>query len=81
MGRNHFDQNWIKTLFDDFVLWCTDDDTEWQFGKKLSEKAGCASEDTTGLGHPVAEAVAVYNCKQVKGPSVGMEAIVKVRMQ
>lgn len=81
MGRNHFFQNWIGDLFEDFVLWCTEDGTEWKFGQKLSERAGCASEDTTELGRPVAEAVAVYNCKQVKGPSVGTEAIVKVRMQ
>ncbi len=49
------------------------DETVWELEKKLSE----ASEET----YPPAEARAVYVCRQLKGPQVGSQAIVKVRMQ
>lgn len=80
MGCNRFPQDWIGDLLDGFILWCAENDNEWELGEKISEKAGCVSEEDSGIGRAVAEAVAVSHHKQVKGPSVGMEAIVKVRM-
>ena len=78
MGRRPFHQTWIEDLFEDFVLWCTDDDTEWLLGEKLTEKAGVFEQP---FGTEQAECVAVYCCQQIEGPLVGKEAIVKVRIQ
>lgn len=79
-----FPQAWTKDLFDNLTLWCMGDDIdeEWGLGKKLTEKAGCVLNPHDIEGEPAyAECVAVYCCRQARGPSVGKEAIVKVRIQ
>ncbi|KAK2828968.1 hypothetical protein FQN49_007223 [Arthroderma sp. PD_2] len=81
MGGQKFHQDWIGNLFDDFVIWCAEDGTEWLVGEKLSERARFAPGECTESGRPLAEGQAVYNCRQIKGKSVGMEAIVKIRLQ
>ncbi|KKZ60974.1 hypothetical protein EMCG_04397 [[Emmonsia] crescens] len=80
MDRERFHQKWIGDLFDAFPLWCPDG-TVWEIGKKLSERASFAPAEISGTGWAIAEAQAVYICHQVEGPSIGMEAIVKVRLQ
>ncbi|KAK2812929.1 hypothetical protein FQN50_000950 [Emmonsiellopsis sp. PD_5] len=81
MGRERFYQNWIDDLFVGVKLLCSGGSIKWELGEKLSEKARFVPELITGTGLPEADAQAVYHCKQIKGPSVGMDAIAKVRMQ
>ncbi|KAF3483575.1 uncharacterized protein GIQ15_02899 [Arthroderma uncinatum] len=71
MGR--YIHSWIQDLFHGLTFRCPDG-TEWDIEEKISEKSHV---DSIGLG----EAQAVYHCCQSLGPSVGLEAIVKIRMQ
>jgi hypothetical protein len=57
------------------------DKSMWQIGKKISEKEIESDPYLYDLGEDTSEAQAVYHCRQVKGPSVGQKAILKVRMQ
>ncbi|KAM5491880.1 hypothetical protein MaudMau93_001628 [Microsporum audouinii] len=78
MGRDRYTPNWIGNLFDNYKVKCPDGSI-WRFDEKISEK----SLDIQGAdpNYVVAESQAVYHCHQTKGPSIGVEAIVKVRMQ
>ena len=49
------------------------DKTVWKFETTLSE----SSQQI----HPPSEAKAVYVCKQIAGPYVGSQAVIKVRLQ
>ncbi|KAM5470214.1 hypothetical protein MauCBS54593_004099 [Microsporum audouinii] len=69
--------NWIGDMFKDSTFTCPDE-SEWKFDKKISEKS-IRFHDERDVA--LAEAQAVYHCHQVKGQSVGKEAIIKVRVQ
>ncbi|KAK2867842.1 hypothetical protein FQN49_003417 [Arthroderma sp. PD_2] len=77
MGGKKVHQNWVGNLFDSSVVRMPDG-SEWEIRDKLSEKATFAPGRSE---QPWSEAQAVYNCQQVKGKSVGMEAIAKIRLQ
>ncbi|KAF3480057.1 uncharacterized protein GIQ15_05404 [Arthroderma uncinatum] len=81
MGGPEFYQDWIGDLFDNLVIWCNDDKSEWLIQEKLSERATFCPGTVTGTRKPLAEGQAVYTCRQIEGKSVGMEAIVKIRLQ
>lgn len=72
---------WIGHQFDDEVFIFEADGTEWKVDTKISEKAFLFYAKRYGTAEDQAESQAVYNCHQVAGPSVGMEAIMKIRMQ
>ncbi|KAK2812028.1 hypothetical protein FQN50_001737 [Emmonsiellopsis sp. PD_5] len=69
---------WIDKLFDGLRLRCTDG-TMWDFEDKISERSSVLNGVCYKI--PEADAQAVYNARQFQGPSVGSEAIIKVRMQ
>ncbi|EFR01383.1 hypothetical protein MGYG_04390 [Nannizzia gypsea CBS 118893] len=48
MGGTKFYQNWVRDLFDDYVIWSADDGTEWQIKKKLSERASFYPAENNG---------------------------------
>ncbi|KAL8949738.1 MAG: hypothetical protein Q9222_004184 [Ikaeria aurantiellina] len=59
------------------------DDNRWQLTKKLSEKPWAGSyEDQRGKDEDWQphEAHAIYECIQIRGPRIGMLAIMKVRI-
>ncbi|EFE34321.1 uncharacterized protein ARB_06721 [Trichophyton benhamiae CBS 112371] len=70
---------WIGNTFDNFTLKCPDG-SKWRISEKISEKS-VEFHAYSNSGELYAEAQAVYLCRQIIGPHVGMEAIVKVRMQ
>ncbi|EGD93147.1 hypothetical protein TESG_00701 [Trichophyton tonsurans CBS 112818] len=70
---------WIGTSFDDLGVKCPDG-SQWRIGKKISEKS-LDFYAYSNSGELYAEAQAVYICRQIIGLHIGMEAIVKVRMQ
>ena len=53
---------------------CFPNDTVWRLTKLLSEKDVRFEDDP-------AEASAMFDCKQQKGPKAGCEAVIRVRMQ
>lgn len=55
--------------------------TGWEVGQKISEKRSFFEDQIWGTEVDTSEAQAVYHCHQVTGPSVGKEAIVKIRPQ
>ncbi|KAK2798406.1 hypothetical protein FQN50_008846 [Emmonsiellopsis sp. PD_5] len=71
---------WVGDRFDDLTLNCSDG-TKWEIGQKISEKACVLRGELAGSAGDIAEAQAVYHCHQVKGASVGLHAIMKVRLQ
>ncbi|EZF78273.1 hypothetical protein H105_00667 [Trichophyton soudanense CBS 452.61] len=70
---------WIGNTFDNYTLKCPDG-SKWRIIEKISEKS-VEFHAYSNSGELYAEAQAVYLCRQAKGSHVGMEAIVKVRMQ
>ncbi|KAM5458249.1 hypothetical protein MaudCBS49596_000161 [Microsporum audouinii] len=78
MGGVKFHQYWIENLFHGYTLWSFDNQTAWCIREKLSERATLCRDRA---GNTVAEGQAVYICQQVHGKSVGMEAIMKIRLQ
>jgi hypothetical protein len=86
MDENRRDNPWVYPDFLLNELWIGDalngeritfpndpDRAQWELQEKLSE-----AHQHECLPH---EARAVYVCKQLRGPCVGTEAIIKVRMQ
>lgn len=57
------------------------DNTSWRLTKKLSEKQWKGSATQEEADWAPSEAHAVYECVQVRGPQLGKEAIVKVRIE
>ncbi|KAM5437313.1 hypothetical protein McanCB21832_002022 [Microsporum canis] len=78
MGGVKFHQYWIENLFHGYTLWSMDNQTAWRIREKLSERATLYIDNAENT---VAEGQAVYVCQQVHGESVGMEAIMKIRLQ
>ena len=76
-----FHLHWIKHQFDDNIFIFRDDGIEWKVGDKISEKTIVFDVLRNGIKETASESQAVYHCHQVVGPSVGMEAIMKIRMQ
>src|SRR5438309_1036200 len=70
MGKWKFP--WVSDMFDARRI-TFPDKTVWELENKLSE----ASQQI----HSPSEARVVYVCKQVEGPQVGSQAIIKVRLQ
>lgn len=69
--------SWVEDRFDNHVL-TFPGGPSWRIGQRITEKEfedGCDRDD----GITVMEAV--YHCQQIKGPEVGKEAILKIRMQ
>ncbi|KAM5474840.1 hypothetical protein MferCBS49748_000247 [Microsporum ferrugineum] len=77
MGRDRDVPDWIGNMFDNYSVNCPDGSI-WELNKKISEKSFVLDGDEPDA---IAESQAVYHCRQTKGPSMGMEAIAKIRMQ
>ncbi|KAK2861450.1 hypothetical protein FQN49_004180, partial [Arthroderma sp. PD_2] len=77
MGHNNHTPEWIGDLFKNEKVTCPDG-SRWKFDEKISEKSFVFDGYDDEI---IGESQVVYHCHQVKGPSVGMEAIVKIRMQ
>ncbi|EFR01365.1 hypothetical protein MGYG_04372 [Nannizzia gypsea CBS 118893] len=77
MGRD--EPEWIGDRFEDCMVEFPDG-SQWKFGEKISEKCGDFYADRK-MEIVLSESQAVYHCHQQEGPRVGLEAILKVRMQ
>ncbi|KAM5461424.1 hypothetical protein McanCB49686_000223 [Microsporum canis] len=77
MGRDRDVPDWIGNMFDNYSVKCPDGSI-WELNEKISEKSFVLDGDEPDA---IAESQAVYHCRQTKGPSMGMEAIAKIRMQ
>lgn len=78
MGRGR--RIWIREFFNDRELHFKDG-TRWKIGRKISEKSFDTPRKHSSTGYRQGESQAVYECEQIEGPSVGEEAILKIRMQ
>lgn len=79
MSRRNYVQ-WVGNLLDDNSI-TFPDGVEWSVGPKISEKCSIFEGHRWGTERDTSEAQAVYHCHQTTGPSVGREAIMKIRLQ
>ncbi|KAK2807049.1 hypothetical protein FQN50_005623 [Emmonsiellopsis sp. PD_5] len=82
MGRRISRRIWIGDRYEGHIFYVQKDDIKWRIGKKLSERSYFIPKySDQGKTTAWTEAQAVFPCEQVYGPSVGAQAILKVRMQ
>lgn len=72
---------WIGDYFDNCIF-DSPGGSIWKVGGKVSAKEFLDEEaEERDDGITLVESQAIYHCRQVEGPSVGQEAIMKIRVQ